>query len=71
MAVKRWVAWHGFALNVSPNLDHFTGIVPCGLAEFPVASLASIGARADMGALDDALRASLPSFLSALQKKKS
>ena len=69
--VRRWVTLHGFALNVDPDLEHFTGIVPCGLAEFPVASLASIGARADMGALDDALRASLPSFLSALQKKKS
>ncbi|MFI5356983.1 MAG: lipoyl(octanoyl) transferase LipB [Opitutales bacterium] len=32
VAVKRWVAWHGFALNVNPNLEHFTGIVPCGIA---------------------------------------
>ena len=32
VAVRRWVAYHGFALNVSPNLDHFAGIVPCGIA---------------------------------------
>jgi lipoyl(octanoyl) transferase len=32
VAVRRWVAYHGFALNVAPNLDHFAGIVPCGIA---------------------------------------
>jgi lipoyl(octanoyl) transferase len=32
VAVRRWVAYHGFALNVAPNLEHFTGIVPCGIA---------------------------------------
>ena len=32
VAVRRWVAYHGFALNVDPNLDHFAGIVPCGIA---------------------------------------
>ncbi|MCF3652301.1 lipoyl(octanoyl) transferase LipB [Synoicihabitans lomoniglobus] len=32
VAVRRWVAYHGFALNVNPNLDHFAGIVPCGIA---------------------------------------
>lgn len=32
VAVRRWVAYHGFALNVSTNLQHFTGIIPCGIA---------------------------------------
>jgi lipoyl(octanoyl) transferase len=32
VAVRRWVAYHGFALNVSTNLDHFTGIIPCGIS---------------------------------------
>ncbi|MCC5024795.1 MAG: lipoyl(octanoyl) transferase LipB [Candidatus Synoicihabitans palmerolidicus] len=43
VAVRRWVAYHGFALNVSPDLNHFAGIVPCGIAssEGTVTSLAS------------------------------
>ncbi len=42
VAVRRWVAYHGFALNVSPDLNHFGGIVPCGIAssEGTVTSLA-------------------------------
>lgn len=40
IAVKQWVAYHGFALNVNPNLDHFTGIVPCGITQASVTSLA-------------------------------
>ncbi len=73
--VRRWVTLHGFSVNIDPDLDHFTGIVPCGLSEFPVASLASIGNKASLGALDSALRETLPGFLSALanacEKKNS
>lgn len=64
--VRRWVTLHGFSLNVDPDLGHFTGIVPCGLAAFPVASLASIGAPATMDALDAALRDRFAGFLGAL-----
>jgi lipoyl(octanoyl) transferase len=66
--VRRWVTIHGFAVNVDPDLDHFTGIVPCGLSQFPVASLASIGNKVPLEALDLALRAALPEFLTALIK---
>lgn len=66
--VRRWVTLHGFSVNVDPDLDHFAGIVPCGLSEFPVASLASIGNNASLGALDSALRETLPGFLAALAK---
>ena len=38
--IRRWVTMHGFAVNVSPELSHFGGIVPCGIAEYPVTSLA-------------------------------
>ncbi|MBS0502418.1 MAG: lipoyl(octanoyl) transferase LipB [Proteobacteria bacterium] len=67
--VRRWVTLHGFALNVDPDLNHFSGIVPCGLAEFPVASLRSIGNAAVMEHLDTALRETFPSFLAALGRR--
>ena len=41
--IRRWVSFHGFAINASPDLSHFGGIVPCGLPEFPVTSLAALG----------------------------
>ncbi len=55
--VTRWVSWHGVALNVAPNLEHFSGIVPCGIREHGVTSLAALGVPAGMGAVDMALRA--------------
>jgi lipoyl(octanoyl) transferase len=54
--VTRWVSWHGISLNVNPQLDHFAGIVPCGIAEHGVTSLRALGVSADMAAIDEALR---------------
>src|SRR3546814_16723591 len=34
--VRRWVTLHGFAVNIAPDLSHFSGIVPCGISEYPV-----------------------------------
>ncbi len=56
--VTRWVSWHGVALNVAPDLDHFAGIVPCGISEHGVTSLAALGVNATLAAADGALRAS-------------
>jgi lipoyl(octanoyl) transferase len=64
--VKRWVTLHGFAVNVAPDLSHFGGIVPCGLPDFAVTSLADLGISADMAALDAALYATAPAFLAEL-----
>ncbi|WP_067106760.1 lipoyl(octanoyl) transferase LipB [Sphingopyxis granuli] len=64
--VRRWVTLHGFALNVAPDLSHFSGIVPCGIAEFPVTSLAALGINASMDDVDAALRQALPAFLDKL-----
>jgi lipoyl(octanoyl) transferase len=50
------VSFHGVSLNVDPNLEHFSGIVPCGLINTPVTSLAALGIRADMTRVDGALR---------------
>ncbi|MCF6208596.1 MAG: lipoyl(octanoyl) transferase LipB [Ghiorsea sp.] len=40
---RRWVVWHGIALNINPNLNHFKGIVPCGMRDAPVTSLEKLG----------------------------
>jgi lipoyl(octanoyl) transferase len=53
--VRRWVTMHGVSLNVAPDLEHFSGIMPCGLAS-PVTSLAALGAETDMTVVDQALR---------------
>ena len=64
--VRRWVSYHGFALNVAPDLTHFGGIVPCGLPDFPVTSLAALGVDASLADADAALAATLPAFLGRL-----
>jgi lipoyl(octanoyl) transferase len=58
--VRRWVSYHGLAINVAPDLEHFAGIVPCGLAGYPVTSLAALGVAEDMAAVDAALRRHSP-----------
>ena len=64
--VRRWVTSHGFSINVAPELSHFAGIVPCGLADYQVTSLAALGKDIPMPALDAALRARLGGFLASL-----
>ncbi len=67
--VRRWVTMHGFAVNLSPDLSHFSGIVPCGIDEFGVTSLADLGIDLAPGAWDEALRANAPAFLRALEQQ--
>ena len=67
--VKRWVTMLGFSLNVAPDLAHFGGIVPCGIAEFPVTSLAALGRTASFAGVDAALVQTLPAFLDKLSPK--
>ena len=55
--VTRWVTWHGVALNVDPDLGHFGGIVPCGVAEHGVTSLRRLGVATTLDDADAALRA--------------
>jgi lipoyl(octanoyl) transferase len=56
--LRRWVSFHGMALNVAPDLGHFSGIVPCGVTEHGVTSLADLGLAASMAQADAALLAS-------------
>jgi lipoyl(octanoyl) transferase len=53
--VRRWVTFHGLAINLQPDLDHFAGIVPCGIREFGVTSFADLGLATTMAELDDVL----------------
>jgi lipoyl(octanoyl) transferase len=55
--VRHWVTFHGVALNVDPDLEHYRGIVPCGIADHGVTSLADLGLTASMADVDMALRA--------------
>jgi lipoyl(octanoyl) transferase len=56
--LRRWVSSHGFSVNVAPDLGHYGGIVPCGIKDAGVTSLARLGLGARLDALDVALRAS-------------
>jgi len=64
--VRKWVTMHGFAVNLDPDLSHFGGIVPCGIAGYGVTSLARLGVPVAPEAWDEALRANAPAFLAAL-----
>jgi lipoyl(octanoyl) transferase len=65
LRVRRWVTLHGFAVNLAPQLSHFAGIVPCGIANAPVTSLAELGIGDD-GRFDRVLRGGLAPFLASL-----
>lgn len=54
--VRKWVTFHGVSLNVEPDLDHFGGIVPCGISEHGVTSLVDLGVPATMDEADGALK---------------
>jgi lipoyl(octanoyl) transferase len=64
--VRRWVTMHGLSINVAPDLSHFGGIVPCGIAEYGVTSLAALGREPSMNRIDFALERNFPKFLKFL-----
>ena len=63
--VRKWIAYHGVALNVAPDLGHFQAIVPCGIAEFGVTSLAELGVAASLDEVDRALARQFAPLLAA------
>ena len=54
--LRRWVSFHGFSLNVDPDLDHFTGIVPCGITGYGVTSLVDLGLPVMVSDVDPLIR---------------
>jgi lipoyl(octanoyl) transferase len=58
--VRRWITFHGAAINLKPDLSHYGGIVPCGIREHGVTSLRALGVDATMDDLDAALKAAWP-----------
>jgi len=54
--LRKWISFHGISINVEPDIEHFTGIVPCGITEHGVTSLVDLGLPVTMADLDVALR---------------
>ena len=67
--VRRWVTMHGFSVNIDPDLSHFAGIVPCGIDEFGVTSLAKLGLDIGPAQFDRALQNRAGDFFAALEGK--
>jgi lipoyl(octanoyl) transferase len=66
--VRKWVTLHGISINVAPDLSHFSGIVPCGIQEHDVTSLAALGIQASMNDIDASLMAHFPNLLDQLAR---
>jgi len=64
--IRQWVTLHGFSVNLDPDLSHFTGIVPCGIPDFPVTSAAALGLSIKAEQLDSSLSATFLPFLHTL-----
>ena len=61
--VRRWVTFHGISINLEPDLDHYSGIIPCGISDFGTTSLKALGISISMDDLDCALQQSFEDFL--------
>ena len=66
--IRRWVTMHGFSVNLSPDLSHFAGIVPCGISEFGVTSLEALGKSVTSEQWDAALLDQCEQFLADLDR---
>lgn len=54
--LRKWVTYHGIALNVFPDLSHYKGIIPCGLQGYGVTSMEELGVKVPLSELDDILK---------------
>ncbi len=67
--LRRWVSFHGIAINVEPDLTHFAGIVPCGITGYGVTSLVDLGLPVTMDDLDAALESSFVEIFGPLSRR--
>lgn len=67
--LRKWVSFHGISINVEPDLDHFSGIVPCGITDYGVTSLVDLGLPVTMTDVDVALRATFDTVFGPLDQK--
>ena len=56
--LRKWISFHGISINLDPELEHFSGIVPCGITQHGVTSLRDLGHDVSMAELDAALQKS-------------
>ncbi|SNR43764.1 lipoyl(octanoyl) transferase LipB [Puniceibacterium sediminis] len=64
--LRKWVSFHGVSINVEPDLEHFSGIVPCGITDYGVTSLVDLGLPVTMDDVDVALRVSFEKVFAEL-----
>ncbi|MEP3277136.1 MAG: lipoyl(octanoyl) transferase LipB [Stappiaceae bacterium] len=69
--VRKWVTFHGISLNIEPELDHFSGIVPCGIAKHGVTSLVDLGYPVSMAEVDSVLKAQFEAIFGETERKPS
>ncbi|MEO1703307.1 MAG: lipoyl(octanoyl) transferase LipB [Pseudomonadota bacterium] len=69
--IRKWVTFHGISINVEPDLEHFSGIVPCGVTEHGVTSLVDLGLPVTMNDLDLALKGEFEIIFGPSTKKDS
>lgn len=67
--IRRWVTMHGFSVNLAPDLSHFSGIVPCGIEDYGITSLAALGISVAPEEWDRALLARADAFLAELEPR--
>lgn len=69
--LRRWVSFHGVSINISPDLSHYDGIVPCGISQHGVTSLQELGITASVADVDDALHSAFKSVFERRTAKPS
>jgi lipoyl(octanoyl) transferase len=68
LRLRRWISYHGLSINLEPNLEHFTGIVPCGVSQHGVTSLADLGLVVSMPELDMAMAAAFEDRIADIRR---